>query len=89
MSKAEEAAIVRACQAKAVRCVGANLGRTAELTSKIIHALHGHNAHGVLAQATGVHFSLTTFTQLSDDLAQHHTASHSVPRAGASQPLLR
>lgn len=47
----EERAIIAACKHRGIRCVGANLGRTAEFTSKIIHALHGHNEAGVLSAA--------------------------------------
>ena len=51
MTQVEEAALVAACRAVGVRCLGCNLGRTAEFTSKIIHAINGHHLYGRLMPA--------------------------------------
>ncbi len=50
-STTEEQALLRAASALGIKAVGANLGRTAEFTSKIITALNAHNVSGRLAQA--------------------------------------
>lgn len=51
MSAAEEAAVARACARVAVPCAAANLGRTAEFTSKIMAAMAAHATAGVLGPA--------------------------------------
>jgi hypothetical protein len=51
LTQAEEHAVVAACARQRVRCVGCNLGRTAEFTSKIILAIHGHRMNARLGRA--------------------------------------
>ncbi|CAK8990255.1 unnamed protein product [Durusdinium trenchii] len=51
MTPEESRAVVKACRAREVPCVEANLGQHAEFTSKIIDVLHGHHLYRRLAPA--------------------------------------
>lgn len=51
LRRTEEEAVRRACAHLGMRCCAANLGRTAEFTSKIVMALILHNLNGALGVA--------------------------------------
>eukprot|EP00976_Prorocentrum_cordatum_P066226 1178225-Prorocentrum_minimum.AAC.1 len=49
----EEEAVTAAAASLGIPVVGCNLGRTAEFTSKVVHALNHHHLSGRLAPAVG------------------------------------
>lgn len=62
----EVAALIEAARSLNIRCVGANLGRTAEFTSKIVAALVAHSIAGQLHSAVGL---LSTISEAGQSAA--------------------
>ena len=79
MSSEEDADVVRCAQAHGVRIARANLGRTAEFTSKVILGINNLNAHGQLASIAAAFAAENDKRQQSSDCEHVEFGSHRQP----------
>ncbi|CAK9080735.1 UVR domain-containing protein, partial [Durusdinium trenchii] len=85
MTPEESRAVVKACRAREVPCVEANLGQHAEFTSKIIDVLHGHHLYRRLAPAVAfrARMSGSPREMVADD--KKKDGQYEIPRCCISQ----